>query len=475
MAASSMQDIELNLGGVRKSNANETTNNTTTENINTNTNTNYSSIYALALLVFSTVFGMCTWFSAGAVLPQLKLLWGIDEATGSLLTMGVNFGFLLGALASIFLKLADRYSPSTLMSIGSMGAAVLNIGMLIPGCGFGVALVLRTLTGTFMALVYPMACKCAASHFVENRGVAIGAVVGSVGLGSASPHLVQVLAGGTIPWQILLVTCSCLSACASIVSFFLLTEGPHVKNTNTADKDKDKDTDKDKDKDTDTTRENSSSNQTQTPFQMIVGNSAFWWSTLGYCGHNWELYALWLWFKKFAIDAGIGTLLWESEPTRGASLATFFVVGSAVAGSVGAGLVGDKFGRTTVCMLALSVSIVGSLVLGWCVNYSVLSFVVALLWGIFAVSESAQYSAMTTELVDPSVVGNAVTMQFGIGFLFTMPGMFIVPSVVENGGGWGWAWSTLTPGTVMAFVAMVMLRRNTTAIRVANERGRPVM
>jgi hypothetical protein len=104
-----------------------------------------------------------------------------------------------------------------------------------------------------------------------------------------------------------------------------------------------------------------------------------------------------------------------------------------------------------------------------------LSFVVALLWGIFAVSESAQYSAMTTELVDPAVVGNAVTMQFGIGFLFTMPGMFIVPSVVENGGGWGWAWSTLTPGTVMAFVAMVMLRRNTTAIRVANERGRPVM
>ena len=62
--------------------------------------------------------------------------------------------------------------------------ALLNVAIMIPGCGLVGALLLRGGTGCAMALVYPMACKVAASWFVENRGVAIGSVVGSVGIGS---------------------------------------------------------------------------------------------------------------------------------------------------------------------------------------------------------------------------------------------------------------------------------------------------
>ena len=149
----------------------------------THTHTNHRSpVTTLLLLVFCTVFGMCTWFSAGAVLPQLEKVYGINETQGSLLTLGVNFGFLIGALSSVVFALADKYSPSKLMSVGSGVAGVFNVGMLIPGCGFGGALLLRVGTGCAMALVYPMACKVGASWFVENRGLAIGFVVGSVGM-----------------------------------------------------------------------------------------------------------------------------------------------------------------------------------------------------------------------------------------------------------------------------------------------------
>jgi cyanate permease len=82
---------------------------------------------------------------------------------------------------------------------------------------------------------------------------------------------------------------------------------------------------------------------------------------------------------------------------------------------------------------------------------------------------------MTSEVVNPRVVGNAVTIQFGIGFLMTMPGMFIVPSIVAGTNNWGLAWSTLTPGTVIAAFAMLMMRRNHIALRVAKERGRRFM
>ena len=55
---------------------------------------------ALALLVLCTICGMSTWFSAAAVLPALGAEWGVDDATGSLLTIMVNVGFLIGALCS---------------------------------------------------------------------------------------------------------------------------------------------------------------------------------------------------------------------------------------------------------------------------------------------------------------------------------------------------------------------------------------
>lgn len=42
------------------------------------------------------VFGLATWFSAGAVLPQLVEVWSVEPATASLLSLGVNVGFMVG-------------------------------------------------------------------------------------------------------------------------------------------------------------------------------------------------------------------------------------------------------------------------------------------------------------------------------------------------------------------------------------------
>ena len=54
---------------------------------------------ALTLLVIASWLGLGTWFSAGAVLPQLIAKYGVDPETASLLSVFVNAGFLCGALA----------------------------------------------------------------------------------------------------------------------------------------------------------------------------------------------------------------------------------------------------------------------------------------------------------------------------------------------------------------------------------------
>ena len=68
----------------------------------------------LLLLSLSELLAMVVWFSASAVTPDLTELWQLDEGGQAWLTMSVQIGFVVGAVASAFLTLADRI-PGTLV------------------------------------------------------------------------------------------------------------------------------------------------------------------------------------------------------------------------------------------------------------------------------------------------------------------------------------------------------------------------
>ena len=52
---------------------------------------------ALALLAITLVLAMSPWFSATAVLPQLRAQWGFGESLAAWLTIAVQLGFVVGA------------------------------------------------------------------------------------------------------------------------------------------------------------------------------------------------------------------------------------------------------------------------------------------------------------------------------------------------------------------------------------------
>ena len=395
------------------------------------------------LLVVCTVGGMSTWFSAGAVLPQLSDKYGIDETEASILSLAVNFGFLIGVLVAVSVNIADVVAPSRLMTAGCALAALMNAGILISGT-FLPALLFRVATGASMALVYPQACKVASSWCVENRGLAIGAVVGSVGLGSSSPHLIKWASGGSIGWEVLIASCSCATAFSGFLCWMFLVEGPHVSPS-------------------------PSSSTERAPTRAVAlgllrANRPYWMAVLGYCGHNWELYALWLWIKAFARDAGY---------EENASAVAFAVVSVSFVGSIAGGVLADRLGRSTVCLFSSFVSFIASLATGWTKEGA--AFALGVLWGLFSIAESAQYSALVSEVVSKRLVGTAVSIQFGIGFLLTMPGMYIVPTLIDKTGSWPLAWGSLSPGTLVAICAMVMIRKNKDAIAAARSLGRSVV
>ena len=63
---------------------------------------------ALATIAFAQLFALSLWFSASAVAGSLKTAWNLTDAQLPLLTLSVQVGFVVGALLSALLNLADR-------------------------------------------------------------------------------------------------------------------------------------------------------------------------------------------------------------------------------------------------------------------------------------------------------------------------------------------------------------------------------
>ena len=136
-----------------------------------------------------------------------------------------------------------------------------------------------------------------------------------------------------------------------------------------------------------------------------------------------------------------------------------------------AGRASDEYGRTSVVGVSLAVSAACSLVIGtWAENRAAL-WVLGLLWGSSVICDSAQYSAMVSELVDRSYTGTAVTLQVALGYSTTIPPLYLL-SWLKNQPqiGWRWAFSFLTPGPLIALLLVMKLRSMPRARLIANGR-----
>ena len=64
-----------------------------------------------ALLAMVQVLGLSVWFSATAVAPTLRAVWGMSAQAAVWLTAAVQLGFVAGVVVSTVLNLADRFRP----------------------------------------------------------------------------------------------------------------------------------------------------------------------------------------------------------------------------------------------------------------------------------------------------------------------------------------------------------------------------
>jgi MFS family permease len=319
-----------------------------------------------------------------------------------------------------------------LISVSALTGAAVNASIAVFVNSPGPALWLRFLTGAMLAGVYPPGMKLMATWCKEDRGWGISLLIGALTIGSALPHLVRAFPLGSEnpvgpAWRWYLTVPSLLAAGSAVIMSVFVKTGPfleqgrrfHLGHVFEAFK--------------------------RRPVRL---------ANFGYLGHMWELYAMWTWVPIFLLASYQQAGMSESL----ARLAGFAVVAAGGIGSVMAGFLGDRWGRTVVAGASLVLSASCALVSGLFFDSPVLFTVICLIWGVFVVSDSAQFSAAVSELCDQRFVGTTLTIQTSLGFLLTLFTIRLIPWF-ENLVGREWTFSCLVLGPVFGIWSMSRLRR----------------
>ena len=384
-----------------------------------------ASLRVVGTICVCIVLSMSTWFSTAAVVPQLRNEWQISDVAAAWLTIAVQLGFVAGALIAVLGHVADRFSSRELIVISSGCAAIANLGLIwVDNVEY--AIVLRFMTGICMAGIYPSALKLVATWSLRNRGVVFGAIIGSLTIGSALPHLIT--AGGGVSWCSVIVLTSLATAAGGAGILLLTRVGPHPFPQ------------------ADFRSQHLRAALTDKTFVLI---------TVGYLGHMWELYAAWSWMLVLVrerIDGGAldGNL---------ASLLTFVIMLAGAPACVAAGFLADKYGRVTTTIGFMALSGLSAALIGVTFVAPFWVFIlIGIVWGATMIGDSGQFSALVTEHCDRELVGTVLTVQLGLGFAVTSVTIWLVP-VVAGHVGWQWAALCLVPGPLVGIVAMAMLAR----------------
>jgi MFS family permease len=346
----------------------------------------------LPIIVLAQLAGVSPWFAVNAVMPDLRAATGWPEAAVGTLSSALQLGFIAGTLVFALLAVADRFSPRRVFLVCALAAAGCTLAAAAAASSFGQLLVLRVLTGFFLAGIYPVGMKIAAQWFPAGLGAALGWLVAALVVGSASAHALRALAasGTAPPWQAVFVAVALLGTAAGLAMVLGVPVAPGALGA-------------------------APGKGGHGPGLRFSSLASIWRdrrvraSALGYFGHMWELYTLWV-----LMPAIVALRLTDSVSI---SWWSFAALGAGAAGCIAGGLLAGRFGSARVAAAQLAISGGCCLLAPWMLAAPLPLFLAwLLLWGITVVGDSPQFSALTAVNAPRDAVGSVLTLTNSIGF-----------------------------------------------------------
>ncbi|WP_420464806.1 MFS transporter [Panacagrimonas sp.] len=352
----------------------------------------------LPVLVLAQLAGTSTWFAVNAVMPDLQLAFGWAASDVGTLTSAVQLGFITGALVFALLSVADRFSARRVFLLCSLAQTVCTLAAVYAAESFVALCVWRALTGFFLAGIYPVGMKIAAQWFPRGLGAALGLLIGALVLGSAFPHALRALSAGW-PWQSVFYSVAAIAAAAGVALFLLIPEPAHAP-----------------------------ARAVGLQFRAlwaVAGDRKVRASVLGYFGHMWELYTLWVLMPMILA-------LRLSDPVA-ISWWAFAALGSGALGCAVGGWIAQRAGSAPVAGVQLAVSGLCCLIAPWMLDAPFVLFAIWLVvWGITISGDSPQFSALTAVNSPPALVGSVLTLTNSIGFAISIISIQLFVSLAQH-------------------------------------------
>jgi MFS transporter, DHA1 family, inner membrane transport protein len=361
--------------------------------------------HILPVIVIAQFAGTSLWFAVNAVMPDLQRELGWATVAVGTLTSALQFGFIIGTLVFALLAIADRFAPRRVFLVCALAGAACTVGAWAMVRDYEALMVWRFATGFFLAGIYPVGMKIAAQWYTKGLGGALGLLIGALVLGSASAHALRAMSGA-LPWPTLMLGVAALAAAGGLLLFFGTSDPPgahpHV-----------------------TTLQWRALATLWTDARVRA-------SVLGYFGHMWELYTMWVMVPLILATRLQGTTL---------SWTAFWVLGAGVIGCAGGGWIAQRWGSARVASTQLAISGLCCLAAPWMLEASSPVFYGWLaLWGITVSGDSPQFSTLTARNAPKQAVGSVLTLTNSIGFAISIASILLFVSLAEH-----WPLAVLLP------------------------------
>ncbi|NAS32647.1 MFS transporter [Flavobacteriaceae bacterium R38] len=387
------------------------------------------SKHILPSIILAQFFCTSTWFAGNAVISGLISEYHLSDNDLGHIISAVQFGFISGTLSYALLNLADRFSPSKVFFFSALLGAIANFGITFNGQTIETILILRFLTGFFLAGIYPVGMKIAADYYEKGLGKALGFLVGALVLGTAFPHFLRSF-DNNFSWKLVLISTSILCAAGGLIIFLLVPNGPYRKISQKLD---------------------------LRAIFRVFRNKDFKQAAFGYFGHMWELYAFWVFvpvilttYTNIHHKTHLNVPLWSFIIIAGGGLACIL-----------GGYISQRKGVKKTALAALTLSGICCLIspLFFMISSEIVFIAFLIFWGMVVIADSPLFSTLVAQNAVPEFKGTALTIVNCIGFSITIVSIEII-NILINDRIAVYIFSGLAIGPLFGLIALLRRRQN---------------